>query len=257
MEERDQALIESYLANELSAEEKRQVEQRIKDDAAFRDMLNAYTIAVEGLRQNERVRLKERLKARDKILDRQIEQPARRVVIRWSIAAAAVVLLGLIGWKFLLPGQANGTALNPEQLNKLYAENYSPFVHDMSDPSVRGDSMTALDQFNSNYWAGHYEEAIARFLELDTVLQKNNALQFRYANALLAGNHYDEAYQYFLGVTNHGPSIQSTEAIWYLALIDIHRGNIPMARQHLKAYEVSTNPLLARQANNLLQQLED
>ena len=55
MEERDQALIESYLANELPPEEKSQVEKRALEDSKFGEMLTAYQTAVEALKIREKI----------------------------------------------------------------------------------------------------------------------------------------------------------------------------------------------------------
>ena len=254
MEERDQALIESYLANELSVEEKSQVEQRIQEDAAFRDLLNAYRTAVDALKQGERDRLKAHFIAREKVLDRGSAQPAR-VSLRWVMATAAILLLGFLGWKFLLNDQGSSVTPSQEQLDRMFAENFSPFLQDMSDPAVRGDTATALEQFNIDYWTGHYQDAALRFKTLADSLQQNQGLRFRYANALLANKQYAEAKIVFEDLAAHGPSLHSNEAVWYLALIEIHEGDVPNAKAHLKKYKTWMNPLYGRQAYNLLRQL--
>ena len=255
MEERDQALIESYLANELSVEEKSRVEQRIADDPAFRDLLNAYRNAVEALKQGERDRLKAHLKSRDKALDRGSAQPAQRVTLRWVMAAAAVLLLGFLGWKLLLTNQGSSFTPSQEQLDKMFAENFSPFLQDMSDPAVRGDKATALEEFNIYYWTGYYHEAALRFKRLPDTLQLNQGLRFRYANALLASKQYEEAKIVFEDLAANGPSLHANEAVWYLALIEIHEGDVSKAKTHLKRYKTWMNPIFGRQADNLLRQL--
>ena len=182
-------------------------------------------------------------------------QTAQRVTMRWAIAIAVILLLGFMGWKFLLEKQRGGATPSAEQMNQMYAKNFSPFLIDMSDPAVRSDTITPLDQFNIDYWTGHYQDAVNHFKNLDEELQRKHGLQFRYANSLLSIGKFDEAKGEFQYIADHGPSLHATESFWYLGLIELHRGNADQAREYLNTYRNSMNPLLPRQADNLLRQL--
>ena len=71
MEERDQILIERYLAGELTAAEHLDVEQREKEDPLFRQALLDYSIARKALQLKQREELKRRFAERDTILDKK------------------------------------------------------------------------------------------------------------------------------------------------------------------------------------------
>ena len=71
MEERDQILIERYLAGELTAAERLDVEQREKEDPLFRQALLDYSIARKALQLKQREELKQRFAERDVILDKK------------------------------------------------------------------------------------------------------------------------------------------------------------------------------------------
>jgi hypothetical protein len=173
------------------------------------------------------------------------------------IVVSALVLLELAGCKNEVKEEATKATLSADQRNKLFTDNFSPFLHDMEDPTVKGDSATALDQFNIEYWAGHYPEAINRYPSLDSEQRQKQGLKFRYANALLANERFDESRIVFQDIADHGPSLHANESRWYLALIEIHEGDIVKARNLLKAYRNSMNPLLGRQADNLLRELSN
>ncbi len=102
MEERDQSLIERYLANELSVTERAEVEQRKKDDPEFRQELIDYEKAREALLIRQREELRQRFRERDKKLDAPSKDPGdpRRFWFLW-VAIAAVVVISLLLWKFL------------------------------------------------------------------------------------------------------------------------------------------------------------
>jgi hypothetical protein len=180
-----------------------------------------------------------------------------RIISLLIIVVSALVLPQLVGCKNAVKEQATIKTLSADQRNKLFTDNFSPFLHDMEDPTIQGDSATALDQFNIEYWTGHYPEAINRYLSLDSEQQQKQGLKFRYANALLANERFDESRIVFQDIADHGPSLHANESRWYLALIEIHDGNIGKARDLLKAYRNSMNPLLGRQSDNLLRELSN
>lgn len=103
MEERDQILIERYLAGELTAAEHLDVEQREKEDPLFRQALLDYSIARKALQLKQREELKQRFAKRDAELDKK--KPEEPISVRhhynWLWVAAAIVI-ALLVWKFLL-----------------------------------------------------------------------------------------------------------------------------------------------------------
>jgi len=256
MEERDQALIESYLANELPPDEKSQVEKRAREDSKFGEMLTAYQTAVEALKIREKIFLKERLRARDKAFGHRIQLSSTGVYLRWTLAAASILLVVFIGWSYLIKGKLPHGGSGPAQLEQLYADNFSPYRQDMTEPASRGgEELTPLDQFNLDYWNEHYDKAVEDFKAIDTLLQKNEALQFRYANALLATGQFEESGLIFgdLFRLYHPP--YGSESVWYIAMISLQRGDAKTARKALELYMRMPNVLHKKEAEKILHQL--
>jgi len=115
MEAIDQTLMERYWANEMSATEKRNFEQRLSLEAGLQQEFEEFKLAMESIRLAERKELLQRFMQRDKILDKknQVNHPGRTRTL-WLLSAAAIILAFMIAWNFLLspaqtPDQANNT----------------------------------------------------------------------------------------------------------------------------------------------------
>jgi len=178
MEEINQVLIERYFAQELSAAERNDIEQRVQKDAQFRQEMAAYKLAMESIKLAQRADLKERFRQRDKVLDRRNKDfnIGRRGNL-WMLAAAAIIVV-FIGWRFysapqqssdqanvnqkdtnnlvenpgIVPDTTKSTYLPKEEKKEnkipaktkdegqdLYAANFEAYKDDSMDPTSRGD----------------------------------------------------------------------------------------------------------------------
>lgn len=71
MEERDQILIDRYLAGELTQAEIRDLDRRLAEDPAFDAEVSALEEARQALKIKQREELKERFRKRDEVLDKK------------------------------------------------------------------------------------------------------------------------------------------------------------------------------------------
>ena len=102
MEERDQILIERYLAGDLTDAERQEVERRRTTDSAFHAELTALEEARHALRLKQREDLKERFRKRDEILDKKKPETSFLKPPYIWVWIAAALLSGLLIWKLLL-----------------------------------------------------------------------------------------------------------------------------------------------------------
>src|SRR5688500_5835007 len=93
MEERDRILIERYLAQEMTATEKLEFENRMLHDALLRTEVEQYQLAIEALKIAQREELKDRFRQRDKILDKG---NTRHISGRRSLWLLAAIITGVI-----------------------------------------------------------------------------------------------------------------------------------------------------------------
>lgn len=105
MEERDQILIDRYLAGELSETELHDLQRRRHEDPAFHAELQAAELARKALQLREREALLERFRQRDILLDQKTKGKRPPFINpMWLIGLAAAVALLFIFWKFLFTG---------------------------------------------------------------------------------------------------------------------------------------------------------
>lgn len=116
MEERDQLLIDRYLAGELSEAEHRDFDRRRSEDPAFDAEITALEEVRLALKIKQREDLKERFRKRDEILDKK--KPETTVSLRhrfvWVWVAAAAIICGLLIWRFLLSDSRETLPVNAE-----------------------------------------------------------------------------------------------------------------------------------------------
>ncbi len=179
----------------------------------------------------------------------------RSVGILLTLIIGVITVVQLPGCKNSEKAQEAAATLSSDRLHQLFIDNFTPFLHDMEYPTVKGKYANALDQFNIEYWSGRYQDAVNDFQHIEPAQRESQSLKFRYANALLANGQFEDARIAFQDISNHGPSLHANEAVWYLSLIEMYNGNVEKARALLKAYQKSMNPLLGRQADNLLKEL--
>ena len=99
MEELDKILIERYLAQEMSAVESKEFEQRLLADAIFSKEFNETKLAIEALKIAERDVLRKRFRERDIMLDRQqrnVSFKGRNLLMMAAIVTALIILAWLI-----------------------------------------------------------------------------------------------------------------------------------------------------------------
>jgi len=178
MEALDQALIERYLVNEMTATERTHFEQRLALETGLRQELEEYKLVMEAVKLAERQELLQRFRDRDKILDRKTMlhslNPNRRF---WMLSAAAILMM-IIAWRFFIqPGHDSDQAqqfpkdttniqqtlpipqdtLQKDELNKekkevpmaentkpkkgteLYADNFKPYTDETLSLASRSD----------------------------------------------------------------------------------------------------------------------
>ena len=266
MEDLDQTIIERYLANDMSAAERIEIEQRAQQDPGFRKELEEYKHAVKAVRLSERDELRNRFKQRDINLDKQIKGTSSGRNIRTLMIVAIGILIALLAWKFLSPDNRETTPMQNDgrdtilvkEPGDVFAANFEPYSDGFMDPTRRGQETTLspLEKFQLNYWTKKYPETIHSFKELTKAQQENDNLRFVYANALMATGNTLDAEPILAKITSNPQAIYRTEARLYLALSEIKNNKIAEARENLKAYRDQPESTQKELAEKLLAELE-
>ncbi len=202
-------LFEKYCSEELSAEEKAELDKMLNEDATLQKELRLYQELHSHLdttlnTEHELLDLKKNLK---QIADTYTENtiPAKKSkVIKlpvWSYAAAASVAI-LFGIYFLNPG-------NPSYTDFANIPELSIVERATAEEDIKG----AENAFNTKDFATA-EKYLDRLLKKDA---NNTEFQYYYGIALLEQDKFDMATKVF-GVLLNGNSAYKYKAQWFEAL---------------------------------------
>jgi tetratricopeptide (TPR) repeat protein len=206
MDEDIYILIEQYLAGELSPEETKAFENRIKSDPELAEKVGVYRSLSENLKSrftSEQVerQLRESLSA---IAKAEVGNKSGKVIsLQWyHWAAAASLALIAVFWFYTT------TSITPQYDD--YSNHGSLSLAERGDDSLKHQ---AEDAFNS----GNYDQAISFFNRLLDADPDNTELQLYKGISLLELDRYKEAEAIFHVIKN-SETIYQDKAMWYLAL---------------------------------------
>ncbi len=265
MNEQDLSLIERYFAAELSEAERLAFENRMTDDADFKDDVLLYSKGMAAIRLYGRDMLKKKLQDTPLIA---LESPSH--TWRWALAAVLVLaaFIGVYWWPktqslpptptVLTPAPPPGTArqsTHPPPFNqpianrqidtkKLFADAFKPYSPPDQNGSVKsadtththniGTNKTTVDTLKQLAKEGKYAESLSVFEHLSKEQQSQSVALFLKANSLLALGRTDEAAVLFEEVASNKQSVYASYAKWYAALCALKKGNLQKAKKWLQ-----------------------
>jgi tetratricopeptide (TPR) repeat protein len=245
---RDFELIQKYFGKDLTDAEKHEVEYRLKEDQAFKDLELEHRKYLTAIRrshlQDKLVQLKTLEAALPSPGTEATVIPLRRNWIPMSIAAGLVAVVGF--WYFSM---RDTRPLN----EKLFAANFEAFDSPGSGLTRGGDSKVSIkDQAYEAYDAGQYEIAANLFEQV--LGEKDDAIvHLCLSNAYLATGKTDQAEKVLQHVLHDHVDLV-TQAKWYLALTYLKQGNLERTRSVL--WEISKSSTYGNKAKQLLNALE-
>ncbi len=245
----DERLIEDFLAGELTGEDLKQVEERLENDAAFREKYQLEKLMVEGIRHASQKDLLEKLKRLEERLPK-VQEGSKPIPLykRWSTYVAVAASIGLLLAAFLLwPREAT----NNEALYMTYYEPYPNF----SPVNVRGENPAELsleEQGLLAYEKPDYEVA-AEKLTLAYRQNPKPETGFYLAQSLLALERTQESLQLLNRLAADEGDLE--EMInWYRALAYVKLGKLRSAKTLLQKISAGDN-FKHLEAQELLEQI--
>lgn len=237
-EEKDIALIESYLLGELEGEALAAFEARRASDPAFAELL-AVEEEVHALVTYQR---RKELKAQLQNMDVEIA-PKRSLRFRpWMYAAAAVLIAGI----FLTLRFAGG----PADRDALYRQYYAPYSMDGID---RGPADSA---WLARYEAGDYAAVLRHVDSLPQKTQDSAFWQLVKGLSLIERGKEAWADDHLRRCRDMRDPSWSHPAWWYLALLELKYGSEADVIRELKGLLAAPDWGYRKRAAELLDQLE-
>lgn len=239
-EESDIELIERYLRDELTSEERIDFMTRMKGDPEFAEKTEDYALIIQGIAkqgvatfQREVMTWEEEIQQEESNLPRirVSEAPKKEKIIthqrngRGYLSIAAAVAILIVGLLFVIDYNKD------RKLNELFATHFRPYDELLSTRS--NETHVTLAEALESYNAENYAEAVSRF---DRYLKENpedhQAWFYFGVSQLAAGKNSDAVTSFNVVIDNK--IIFRDSAEWYKALALIKLNDTSEAKKLLR-----------------------
>jgi tetratricopeptide (TPR) repeat protein len=208
--------VESYLMDEMSANERSAFENEMASDNDLAKKVHEIKLLLLGIMEKN---LQDKLPS----FHEGLYQKKTIFKTQWWAAAAAVIIVSALAWVFL------NRKTEPEQ---LFAKYYT------ADPglitTMGGSDEYSFDRAMINYKMGKYTEAATEWEALISLKAANDTLLYFTASAYLAQKETKKAVPYYEKVAIDKNSAFSDDARWYLGLALIEENKFKEAIQWIE-----------------------
>jgi hypothetical protein len=211
---------ESYLANEMPADEKNLFEEKLKNDAQFREQFALYKETSELLSHkfsSETSDFKNNLASISEDYFAEAEERETKVVnLRpwyYAVAASMAIVFGTLIF-----------TMNDPQYGDYSQHETAQFIE-------RGDEDVNLKNAQDFFNDHQYQKAVLAFEKSSNL--NSPELQYFYAIALIETNSYAKA-ELTLNNLRNGTSVYKDKATWYLALSNLKQNKLDNCKALLK-----------------------
>ena len=212
-------LIESYLANEMSADDRRQFEKQLEENTALKEELKLHEQMADVLKGEKIHQFRDVLKEVDKEWKKPTEKKGEGKIVRMNfrrvLAIAASLALLIIAWQFFF---SNSNELNSD---KLFADHFEPYQMILNQRSTSDDTHESTALLNTGikqYAAGDFAGSSIAFRQLMDAELSNISFQFYYALSLLGNNEPNNAIPVLEKIMDTPEHLFLEQSRWYLAL---------------------------------------
>lgn len=239
MTEKQLKLIEKYLDQDLSKDQKDQFELELKS-ANFREELLYQAKIIDTYKAIEIQNLRNKM---EQISKGQTNNPNHRRTL--LLLLGGTILICIVGAYFFF---SHANTKGP----KLFAEYYVELPPEVSNRSGETEQNFALQKAMQLYIDKDYKTALKSF---ETLNDKSDKTKLYETMCLIKLDKFTEASILLQKLKNSEMSAISQNADWYLCLARLQTDDIPSARKHVK--EISSDPshLFHRQAQKLMVEL--
>lgn len=225
-------LIEGYLDNQLSKEQRIILEQLINTDPEFSKKVEHVRGLIAGIRE---AALIERMKVWHRNLDSdsKFSMPARNNLFsKYLVAASILLLFGVGAWWLLRPSPAE----------QLFTQFYHP---DPGLATVMAESnQYEFEKAMVEYKMGNYSIALQAWKDQLEQAPESDTLQFFVGNALLAMNKKAESIPHLEYVAKLPSSAFQKDACWYLGLVLLSERRTEDAQYYIQQSNHELTPSL-------------
>ncbi len=232
-------LIEKYLEGRISKKDKKNFEDRLCSDSAFKSLVEDVRGLIEGIRYAAHNDLLNELKKTEKSLSpvQTLHKPKtvgfRRFKYAVAVAATIVLLLGSI-FTIIISRSQTGK----EDYFMKYYTPYPNIIHPVQ--RAEEEQMTKEELAYYYYESEQYNKALELFLELQEETGDSESTRFYLANIYMAMGNYDDAIENFTILLNDSVLFEN-QTRWYLGLCYLEDGNLKAAEEQLERITETEN----------------
>ena len=221
-----QRLIQKYLKNNLSPDERLMFDTLMEHDMDFKADVDLAKNIKKVIRADQRVALKKELQT----IDAAIGQSKKKYpFLKLALAASVTILLLALAYLYTRPEVVSN--------EELFAQNFAPTTN-VLHPLIRGeDSLTQMQEIFVLYENASYEKFIQSFDNIDIT---NPDYRFYLANAYLAIGNVNKAITILQTYLKNKNAKYKTKAHWYLALAYLKNDDSAKAKKELEL--IKNNP---------------
>jgi tetratricopeptide (TPR) repeat protein len=235
-------ILVQYLDNELSSEDKTNLENQLKHDAVMQQELENLALAKSAIKTyglKKHVAIIHTEMMHEMVVEKTsaAQQGIVRKMISISMKIAAAVFIVIIGL-----GIYQYSTVTPD---KLFVSNYKPYTLTVNRGAIE------TDKIENAFQEQNYAAVITQFETLRKASSKENFLA---GIAYMETNNYKNAIAAFNNVlsknTLEKTSIFNDDAEYFLALSYLKNNNIKLATPIFEAIHTNTNHLYNDKVNN-------
>ena len=230
-EEKDIALIEKYLRKELSADDRKMVQERLQSDASFQEKMKWHEDLLDVVREDRNREMKlflKKVEEESKELELKniiLDASSKIVQLKWIRWAAAILIIGIVMW-----GVWSQFSFNSQ---KLFTEHFTTYPNDLVRVERSSAKTDPLQSAFIAYQDNDFDSAIRQFDQL-LISNSSDSLLFFKAVSHLSNGEIELATNIFEDL-NAKEDWQYTEAVrWYLALGYLKLGQTNEAKKILE-----------------------
>jgi tetratricopeptide (TPR) repeat protein len=245
-------LIEKYLDQRMTAEERYEFEQLLENDPVMKMEFELHQQVGDTLKGEKIHQLRDVLKETDNkwgMKDNAQKMKTRTINFRRIITIAATVLLFVMAYQFFF---SSGGSISNEQ---LFADNFQPYQMLLSQRTLSEEEKDViLENAISAYTKGDFQDASKAFQELVQNDPEDISYQFYLAVANLGAENNEVAITTFTEIITAENNPFKEQSQWYLALAYLQNENTENAKKSLK--EIQSGQFKYAEAQQILKELE-
>jgi tetratricopeptide (TPR) repeat protein len=240
--------IEAWFEESLSADDRREFEEKMKNDEAFRNRVADFEAALKCVEYMGRSELKTKLKEiHSEVVGTKQNMNGRL----WLRIAAIFVGLMVIASPFIYRQY-----IAAPNFDNLFSENFSAYPDILSQRSSSSNPNIMLQEAMSYYKNSDFENAVVLFQHLiNNATTENDALNFYLGVSMLGNDDLPEAQTVLSKISANPENEFHDQAKWYLGLVYFKAGNDKGAKEVFNEIAL-TKSYNHKKAQRLLDELD-